>query len=239
MKHKTHSKYKTLLFDADETLLDFRSAERNALKITFSAHGIDADNRLLDAFSEVNSALWRRFEKNEIEKSDIMNSRFKNTLSLFSIPYSKDMGLEEDYREALSLGHELMPHAEEVCRTLSEHFDMYIITNGLCTTQTRRLSDSGLMRYFSDFFVSEKIGAQKPEPEYFARVLSEIGARDKSEILVIGDSCSSDINGGIFSGLDTCFFNPRAIPPSSVAPPTYTIADLRELYAILDVGEEG
>lgn len=228
-------KYNTLLFDADETLLDFHSAEQNALKITFSTHSITPSDELLSTFSRVNSTLWKRFENKEIDKSYIINSRFKDTLALFSMPYSPDMGLEKAYQTALALGHDLIDHAEEVCGKLFAHFDMYIITNGLCTTQTKRLSDCGLMKYFKAFFVSEQIGAQKPSPEYFDKVISSIGAKDRQKILVIGDSCSSDINGGIAAGLDTCWFNPKGLPMTAVSKPTYEISDLRELYAILGI----
>ena len=228
-------KYKILLFDADETLLDFRKAEKNALQITFSAHGITPTEALCQAFSEVNAGLWKQFEKKEIEKSDIINRRFRDTLSLFDIPYSPGQGLEKDYQAALSLGHDLVENAESVCRTLAGHFRMYIVTNGLLSTQTARLSDSGLMRFFKDFFVSEKIGFQKPSPQYFDAVIKAIGSPPKSEILIIGDSCSSDINGGIMSGIDTSWFNPKNLPMTALSQPTFTIRSLFELYEILGV----
>lgn len=225
-------KYKTLLFDADDTLLDFHKAESNALKNTFSAHGITPTPALCSKFSEINGMLWKRFENKEIQKSDIINSRFKDTLQLFGIPYSREYGLEGDYQNALSREHDLIEHAEEVCRTLSPRFDMYIITNGLFSTQKTRLSESGLMKYFKDSFVSEKIGYQKPAPEYFSEVLRRSAAR-REQCLIIGDSCSSDINGGIASGIDTCWFNPKNLPMTASGVPTYTIHSLTELYGIL------
>lgn len=226
-------KYKILLFDADETLLDFLGSEHNALKETFSSHGIEPTDELCRKFSEINKGLWKLFEKKEIEKNDIIKRRFKETLAQFNIMYSADSGLEAYYQEALSNQHGLIEHAEDVVKELCKSYYMYIITNGLWITQKKRLSKSGLMKYFKDFFVSEKIGFQKPAREYFDEVLTKIGNPPKNEVLIIGDSCSSDINGGIISGIDTCWFNPNSQPLTAISAPTYEISDLRELFNVL------
>lgn len=226
-------KYKTLLFDADGTLLDFSAAELSALKKTLSSRGIEPTPELTSAFSAVNAGLWSRFERGEITKPEIIYSRFKDTLDRFSIPYSPEIGLESEYQARLADEHALLPNAETVCRTLSENFRMYIITNGLYTTQKKRLAECGLLPFFGGYFVSEKVGAQKPAAEYFNTVLREIGNPDKSELLIIGDSLSSDIRGGINSGIDTCWFNPKNLPAPTDISPTYSIAALPELYDIL------
>lgn len=226
-------KYKVLLFDADETLLDFSKAERSALKNAFSHAGISPDGNLCDEFSKINQSLWKAFENGEIEKSEIIKMRFKKTFEHFNIPYSPNIGIEAFYQEALSSEHALIAHAEEVCRKLSKTYSMYIITNGLYITQKRRLSDSGILLYFNGYFVSENVGYQKPSKQYFDEVLKSIGSPSKKDILIIGDSCSSDINGGHTSGIDTCWYNPKHLPMTAIAPPTYTISDLLELYNIL------
>ena len=226
-------KYKILLFDADETLLDFSKAERSALKNAFSSVGIIPTEELCDKFSEINNNLWKLFEKGEIEKTEIIKRRFLKTFEFFKIPYTPEFGIEAFYQEALSKEHELIPHAEEVCRTLSKTYSMYIITNGLYVTQKRRLSDSGLLPYFDGYFVSEKVGYQKPSKEYFDEVLKSIGSPSRKDILIIGDSCSSDINGGHVSGIDTCWYNPKNLAMTAIKAPTYTISNLSELYNIL------
>lgn len=227
-------KYKILLFDADETLLDFSGAEYAALKETFSYCSIEPSDMLCRKFSEINNNLWKLFEKKQIRKSDIIKRRFKESLAFFNIPYSTDMGLEAYYQNALSNQHGLIEYAEETVKKLCSSYNMYIITNGLLSTQTKRLYESGIMKYFKDFFVSESIGFQKPSKEYFENVLNKIGNPVKSEVLIIGDSCSSDINGGILTGIDTCWFNPKHLPMTAISEPTYKISDLREIFDILN-----
>ena len=225
--------YSILLFDADETILDFKKSERSALENTFSKHKILPSDELCKKFSETNQKLWKLFEKKEIEKPDIIKRRFKETLEFFNMPYSPQMGFEGDYQEFLSAEHSLIPHAREVCEELCKTHSMYIITNGLLATQTRRLGECGILPCFKNFFVSEQIGFQKPSVQYFNKVLELIGNPNKREILIIGDSCSSDINGGIAAGIDTCWYNPQNAPLTAVSSPSYTISDLRELLSIL------
>ena len=229
--------YKILLFDADQTLLDFKAAENNALRRTFSEHGIEPTDELIESFSKTNSMLWGMFEKGEITKPEIIASRFRITAEKFGFDYLPDMGFEQDYQNLLADEHTLMPDAESVSKRLSEKYKMYIITNGLFVTQEKRLGECGLLPYYKGYFVSEKMGAQKPSAEYFNRVLEEIGNPPKDEILIIGDSLSSDILGGINSGLDTCWFNPSGAPAPDAITPTYTIGALPELYEILGIGE--
>lgn len=225
-------KYKTLLFDADDTLLDFSKAERHALISTFSKHNVPVSDELLKKFSTVNLSLWKLFEQEKIKKSDIIKRRFADTLAFFNIPYSSDMGLETDYQLSLSEQFFLVDHAEEVAKELSKTHEMYIVTNGLLKTQKNRFEHSGILPYFKGYFVSESVGHQKPAKEYFDYVFKAIKC-DKANTLIIGDSCSSDINGAISSGIDSCWFNPKGLPLTSSKEPTYKITDLRELYNIV------
>lgn len=225
-------RYNTLLFDADNTLLDFSKAERSALKATFLKHSIPASDEILTKFSEVNLGLWKLFEQEKIEKSDIIKRRFSDTLAIFKIPYSPNLGLEADYQKSLSEQYFLIDHAEEVTKELSKTHDMYIVTNGLLKTQKNRFEHCGILPYFKGYFVSEAIGHQKPSKEYFDYVFSAIKS-DKHSTLIIGDSCSSDINGAILSGIDSCWFNPKGVPSTSLKTPTYEIKDLRELFKLV------
>ncbi len=225
-------KYTTLLFDADDTLLDFSKAERSALKSTFSKHEIPVSDELLKKFSEVNLGLWKLFEQEKIEKADIIKRRFADTLAFFNIPYSPDIGLEADYQALLSQQYFLVEHADEVAKELSKTHDMYIITNGLLKTQKNRFENCGILPYFKGYFVSEAVGHQKPAKEYFDYVFNAAGC-DSSNTLIIGDSCSSDINGAILSGTDSCWFNPKNLPMTALKEPTYEIKDLRELIKIV------
>ena len=120
--------------------------------------------------------------------------------------------------------------AEELCKKLSEKYELYIVTNGIGTVQQSRLAKSGLLPYFKDVFVSEKIGSQKPEKKFFDFVFENISEKDKSKVVIVGDSMSSDILGGINAGIDTCFFNP--LGREEVYSPTYAVKSFKELENI-------
>ncbi len=225
--------YKFLFFDADDTLLDFKAGERLALEETFRTHNISPIEELCQKFSQTNKWLWECYERKEIEKGDIIKRRFPETFRFFNIPYSSQTGLEEYYQKALSNQHSLTPHALNVCKKLSQTHKMYIITNGLWATQKKRLKECGIMPYFKDVFVSERVGYQKPSKNFFDYAFKNIGNPPKEDVLIIGDSCSSDINGGIAYNVDTCLYNPTGAAITSILPPTYTIRDLYELYEIV------
>lgn len=197
--------YTTLLFDADETLMDFRRAEQLALADVLQRHGLPASQDVLSAYHAINSELWERYNRGEIEKSEITSTRFVRLFALLSVPLD-GVAFNERYLDCLALHGELLPGAEELCQTLYRAgFSMYIITNGIGRVQKSRFARSGLAPYFQGVFVSETIGIGKPHREFFDHVLSAIPDSAPSQTLVIGDSLSADIAGGIAADLDTCW----------------------------------
>ena len=227
-------RYSTLLLDADMTLLDFDSDESAALNEALASYGIDCNESILSAYHEINKGLWKKFELGEIEKSDIGKNRF--TMLLKHIGFDKDgPELNRVYMQRLSFGGRLIDGAEELCSKLHKSgFKLYIITNGTQHIQQSRLQRSGLLEYIDGVFVSEQVGFPKPMKEYFDFVLSSIPEKDKSRILTVGDSLSSDIKGGLNAGLDTCLFAPDESTASSEIKPLYTIKNLSELYSIIE-----
>ncbi len=223
-------KYTTLLFDNDDTLMDFGDAERQGIERTFLDNNIPYNEEILKHYSAINLSFWKRFERGEIEKSEIFAGRFRQ--------FSEETGyrldpekLAREYMVNLSYGHKCIDGAKELIASLYGKYDLYIITNGDSKTQDRRIADSGLLEYFCDVFVSEKTGFQKPHIGYFNYVLEHIREKDKSKILVIGDSPTSDILGGNNAGLDTCWYNPKR--KTADYTPTYEIHELTELYNCL------
>ena len=223
-------KYTTLLFDSDDTLLNFAAAEKHALAITFSSFAPNVGEEIFSKYKEINRGLWASYEKGEITRDDIFSRRFTETFACFNITLP-DIDIAEYYQTRLSECHELMDGTTEVLDALQGKYAMHIITNGKKSTQQRRLHESGIENYFGKFFISEDMGTQKPAAKYFDIVFDELGI-SREEALIIGDSYSSDITGGINAGVDTCWLNPKSAAPTGKAP-TYEIKQLTELLEIL------
>ena len=224
--------YKILLFDLDDTLLDFGANETDSLNKLFNENGLDFSDELFQIYSSVNKQLWSDYEKGLIPLSEVLNTRFSRTLLI--IGQSEDgSAWEARYRTLLGEGAQLMDGAFELCRSLSASHRLFIITNGVTETQIKRLERSGLYEYIEAVFDSQSIGYQKPSKEFFDYVAAHIKGFRASETLVIGDSLNTDIKGGISAGIDTCWLNKNSKPSSSDIQSTYTIANLKELYSIL------
>jgi 2-haloacid dehalogenase len=226
-------KYKVLLFDADDTLLDFGAAESLALNLLFKDQKIELTNELEAHYKEFNQGLWRALEDGKIKRDELLNTRFL----LFFKEYGKEVDgvlLEENYRRYLEEGHQLVDGAIELVKDLQHEYDLYIVTNGVSETQDKRLRASGVQPFFKNVFVSEDTGFQKPMKEYFDYVFERIPDFSVEHGLIIGDSLSSDIRGGMLAGMDTCWFNPKKKQNNTEIEPTYQIQKLEELYRILN-----
>ena len=226
--------YQTLLFDVDDTLLDFGAAERLALRLLFEEQEMPLTSEIEAHYKRINHGLWRSFEEGEVDRDQVVNTRF----SILFKEYDQEVDgslLEKKYRSYLEEGHQLLHGAFELITALQHQYDLYIVTNGVSKTQDRRLRDSGLHTLFKDIFVSEDTGFQKPMREYFNYVFARIPNFIVEKGLIIGDSLSADIKGGQLAGLDTCWFNPEMKPNDTGIVPTYQIQKLDELYRILNV----
>ena len=219
--------------DADDTLLDFGQDEENAFKKVCDEKNIAFTPLLYSRYSEINLGLWKQFEKGEITKADILRLRFYNTF--------KEIGIIIDgteysncYGKHLSNGGIPVDGAIEVCQKLKDAgYKLYIITNGIEYIQEGRFKNSNLGEYFEYRFISECMGVQKPKKEYFDKVLDTIGCQDKEKYLIVGDSLSSDILGGINSGIDTCWINRKNIRNDTDIVPDYLVKTLKDILEIL------
>lgn len=229
--------YQTLLFDVDDTLLDFGAAEKAALRMLFDDQNIPLTDEIEAHYKKINQGLWRVFEEGSIDRDEVLNTRY----SLLFKEYGQEVDgalMEMKYRYYLEEGHQLIDGAFELISDLHKQYDLYIVTNGVSRTQDKRLRASGLFPFFRDIFVSEDTGFHKPMKEYFDYVFARIPDFSLQQGLIIGDSLSSDIKGGQLAGLDTCWYNPERKPNHTEIVPTYEIQRLEELYPILHVEKE-
>ncbi|EMI9088186.1 noncanonical pyrimidine nucleotidase, YjjG family [Bacillus cereus] len=225
-------KYKTLLFDVDDTLLDFQKAEKMALRMLFEEKGIPLTSEVEVQYKTINKSLWDAFEEGKMNRDEVVNTRF----SILFKEYGEEVDgilFENNYRSYLEEGNQLIQGAFEFISQIQSEYDLYIVTNGISKTQDKRLRNAGLHTLFQDVFVSEDTGFQKPMKEYFDYVFERIPNFAPEEGLIIGDSLSADIKGGYVAGIDTCWFNPEKKSNNSEIMPTYEVQNFEELYAIL------
>ena len=224
-------KYSTIYFDLDNTILDFTASEHNAVAKLLNLHKIPCNEEIIAKYSAINQTWWERFEKGEIKKQEIFAGRFRDLLAHFSFE-GDPIKMSEDYFEFLSQGSDIIDGADKVLEYVKEQgYTVCITTNGMSRTQYRRINNCAIKQYFDYIFVSEDAGHQKPEKEYFEYAMANSPEKDRSKILVIGDSMSSDILGGINFGVDTCWLNPKG--KMGEYKPTYEIANIMQICGIL------
>ncbi len=227
------SKYTTILFDADDTLFDFKKSEHEAVKDCLSLVGLPTTDEIIEKYSEINQSYWKMLERGEITKKDLFIARWNTFLDYYGLVDTDAEMIAKLYLIQLSQKSYLLDGAESLCKKLYGKFKMYIVTNGYAVVQHGRFDKSILRKYFEDMFISEEMGAEKPTVQYFDAVFSRIPDFDKSKAIIIGDSLSSDIKGGIAAGIDTCWYNRGHKSAPDGMNITYTINDLSEIENIL------
>lgn len=220
-------RFTTLLFDGDDTLFDTTRNEALTLEALFQEKGLPFDGQILARYRAISREMWAAFERGEMEKPQVQHGRFSRLV--------REMGYNMDTSSFFESFHRLglqrlilEPHALEVCRALANGRRLYLITNGTAAIQRPRLERTGLAPFFTDVFVSEELGVQKPQPAYFEQVLRRTGAQPEN-VLVIGDSLTSDIAGANAARLACCWYNKNRVQNTSSARPDMEIYDLAEL----------
>ena len=223
---------RNVLFDLDDTLFDFHKAEKIALTKTLVHFGIDPTEETLALYSTINASHWKRLELGEISREEVKVGRYRE---LF-----KTIGVECDpvkatayYESMLAIGHYFMPGAPELLEELYGKYRLYIVSNGTAKVQEGRIGSSGIKKYMDGIFISQILGANKPDKQFFDICFSEIPDFSLSETVIIGDSLSSDIKGGINAGIITVWFNPKGIENDNDIKPDYTIKELSEVPGLL------
>ena len=226
-------KYKVILFDADETLFDFKKAEKEAFKNSMLELDIEYDgNYHFATYKEINTAIWKELEEGLITQEKLKTERFKRLIDKLDMTFDEN-DFANIYMTHLGNGSFLFDGAMELIEDLSSKYILSIVTNGLTSVQERRLKKSTIAKHFKDIVISESIGISKPHPDIFEHAINNLGTFNKDEVLMIGDNLNSDIRGGINYNIDTCWYNPNKLENKTDLKPTYEICDYTELRRLL------
>lgn len=221
-----------LFIDLDDTILDFGRAESIAVSKTLVCLGVEPTDAVRARYSELNRLHWQMLERGELVREQVKVQRFA---ALF-----RELGRDVDaqhcariYEDNLSVGHYFLPGAEETLRALSRKYRLFLASNGTARVQAGRLSSTNLRPMFEDVFISEEIGHNKPAKAFFEACFDRIVGFDRAECMIVGDSLTSDILGGINAGIKTCWVNPEHHPRSEITP-DYEIEALTQLPELLE-----
>jgi YjjG family noncanonical pyrimidine nucleotidase len=227
------ARYQCVLLDADGTLFDYERAESYALEKTCRELGLDYEPaRDLPRYREINEEMWRAFERGEIGPDALSTTRFERFLEALG-GTADPRAMSDLYLGNLAKGSFLIPGALEVVRAVSERARIAVVTNGLSRVQRSRFGGSGLAEYVGHLVISDEVGTQKPEAGIFDAALEPFQGVAKSNVLMVGDSLTSDIQGGVSYGIDTCWYNPAGLTNNEGPTPTYEIRSLDELPALV------
>ena len=227
------ARYDIILLDADMTLFDFERSEQEALHRVLQAHGLPCTEEVEETYMKINHALWDAFARGEVDQDFLVVERFDALARV----YNKDWDsakVNRDYLNGLGEEAHLLPGALEFCQTLSGRgLTLAIATNGMPVAQRGRYTRTGMDKVIPHIFISMELGVQKPLPAYFDKVCAALNITDRSRVVMIGDSLTSDILGGNNAGIDTIWYNPKGAPLTGSANPTYTVATYEEIVTIL------
>lgn len=231
------TRYDVLLCDADNTIFDFNRAEENAFAEACLRMGLEATADRLALYSRINEALWRLFEQGGITQSALRVRRFEQFLEAIGHAELDAQAMAQAFVEALGRQSVPIEGAIDALRRWSRLLPVIIVTNGIARVQHGRMDGSEARHYIRGMVISEEVGAAKPDPRMIEAGMAAAGVSDRSRVLMLGDSLSSDIAAAANAGVDACWYNPRGKANESGLPIAYTIRSLDEVDAILAGGE--
>ena len=227
-------KYEIILWDVDQTLLDFNESENYAIRKAFEQFNLSIRDEIVTLYSRINDSYWKRFEKGEVSKEEVQLGRFRTLFKEIDIQnispeefapvYQRLLGSVYFYRDD---SYELCKHLKEVCR-------QFVVTNGVTWTQRNKLKLSGLDLLMEDIFISEEMGTHKPMKEFFDKCFERIKGFERDRTIIVGDSLTSDMLGGNRAGIACCWYNPEGRKREGQLQIDYEIRNLWEIEGIID-----
>ncbi|MBE6884741.1 MAG: noncanonical pyrimidine nucleotidase, YjjG family [Ruminococcaceae bacterium] len=226
---------KVILWDIDGTLLNFKMAEKASIRTCFEVFGLGkCTDEMIERYSIINDRYWKRLEKGEITKAQVLAGRFEEFFALEGITFSDVDGFNREYQFRLGDNVYFNDNGYNVVKQLKGQVKQYAVTNGTFTAQERKLSKSGLDMLFDGVFISEKLGAEKPGISFFEAIWEKIGRYNRDEVMIVGDSLSSDIQGGNNADILCCWYNPEKKKKPENLRIDYDIQSLEEVMGIVD-----
>lgn len=222
-----------LLLDLDDTILDFHKAERLAIAKTFRDFGVEPTEEVLHRYHLINRSCWERLETGEWTREQVLVNRFDLLFGELGVAVDAT-ACARAYEKNLSIGHYFLPGAQEAVEALSKKYRLFLVSNGTASVQKGRMTSADLYPYFEKVFVSQELGHNKPSIAYFEKAFAQIPDFDPKKALIVGDSLTSDILGGINAGIATCWVNPHHLPKRADIPADYEIEGIYQLEALLE-----
>ena len=222
-----------LFLDLDDTILDFHKAERIALSKSIREFGLEPTEEVLVRYHAINKWHWEQLEKGTMTRKEVLEGRFGMLFGERGIAVDATV-VAKVYEKNLSIGHWFLPGAEEAVDALSKKYRLFLASNGTASVQKGRMTSANLYRFFEKVFVSQEIGHNKPSLAYFEGCFAQIPDFDPAKAMIVGDSLSSDIQGGINAGIKTCWVNPNHAEPKNGIVPDFQIEALHQLPALLE-----
>ena len=221
-----------LFLDLDDTILDFHKAERLAISKTIRQFGVEPTEEVLALYHKINKWHWEQLELGTMTREEVLVNRFGALFEQVGVTADAE-SCARAYEVNLSIGHYFLPGAEEAVDSLSKKYRLFLASNGTASVQKGRMTSANLYRFFETVFVSQEIGHNKPSKAYFDACFATIADFDPAKAMIVGDSLSSDIQGGINAGITTVWVNPNHNPCGSIKP-DYEIEALHQLEALLE-----
>lgn len=224
--------FKTILFDLDETIFDFKKSEAAAVVNALKQIGVTPNEKIVKRYSEINESLWKKLEKGEISRHEVLTKRFEILFDELSVDFDSSE-MKKIYEKNLSQTGHLIDGAVDLLEKIYQKYNLYIVSNGTLSVQLGRIKCSEIGKYFKELFISEVIGSVKPQKQFFDYCFERIPDINLEETLIVGDSLSSDILGGNNAGIKTCWFNPNHQINTLGVKVDYEISKLDELLKII------
>lgn len=227
-------RYDVILWDMDDTLLDFSYSMEHALTKCLEEIEVKVSKEMIARYADINKGWWSRLEQGLVSKRALLSGRFTDLFDVYQIECPDLTTFINHYQEYLGCFFSYVDYSMEVCNELKGKCRQCIVTNGVLRTQLAKLKKSGFYEIMDDFFVSEQLGAPKPARLFFERVLETMPQISKDRILIVGDSLTSDMRGGYNAGIHTCWYNPDRKQNDTEIRINYKIQDLREVLSIVE-----
>lgn len=225
---------KYILWDIDGTLLNFSMAESNAMRACFAEYNFgDLSDDRLKVYKSINDKYWKRLERGEISRIEVLEGRFKEFFSQYGYNTDVVSDFNISYQKNLGKTYVFNDNAYETVIKLNSKYSQYAATNGSIIAQKGKLKGAGLDGVLKDVFISELIGYEKPSEKFFSYIFDSIGSYKREEYVIIGDSLTSDIAGGNRAGIKTIWFNPNGSSNPNNVCYDYEIKNLSEVLNIL------